>query len=480
MPSLDLDTLRQFRNVTVMGIGRFGGGAGAARFFAELGAHVLATDLAPAERLLPSLESLEGLGITFVLGEHRNKDFILTDLVVANQAARPDNPLLEQARANRVPVATETGLALALCRSPWLGVTGSSGKSTTASLLAACLRESDPGVMLGGNIGGDLLTRIAAQRPESAVVAELSSFQLSYLASDFAAGRIAPPRVAVLTNLAPNHLDWHRDMDEYLAVKRALLLAQSKDDWAVVNNDDYRLAGWAVTAPARTVRCALEDPGFDDACYLQENDVVLRLDGGEVFRWSLDEYRLPGRHNRYNALSAAAAAYVYNNDGEAIRRALAAFSGLPHRLRQVFEIDGRVFVDDSKSTTPEATITALTSFDKPIVLIAGGYDKFAPFEELAEAIQRYAHGIVLIGQSAGRLAGSLREAAAKRPETQDVLPIVEAGEDFLLAMREAFRLTPEGGVVLLSPACASYGMFINYEERGAMFAKAARDLAKGT
>ncbi len=470
-----LDSLQKYRRVTVMGLGLFGGGAGAARFFARLGAVVTVTDKAPAEKLARSVASLDGLGIRFVLGEHREADFTDTDLVVANQAVRPDNPLLQAARSKDIPIVTETGLALGLNQSPWAGVTGSSGKSTTASLVAEMVRHHDADSLFGGNIGGDLLTRVADRKTDAPLVAELSSFQLTYVGPDIAAGRVTPPRVAVVTNLAPNHLDWHTDMDEYVEAKAGLLRYQQADDFAVLNMDDPRLAALAATVPGRVIHCGMHDHG-GDACYSRDDTVVLRLDGTEQV-WSLAQFRLPGRHNRYNAVEAVAAAFALTGDADAVAAGLASFGGLPHRLEDIGTAGGRRFVNDSKATTPEAAVIALEAFDQPVTLIAGGYDKEAPFEAMAECIQRRARALVLVGPAGVRLRDAVEAVHASRPAALPPLVILNAGKNFRWAVRQAYALTPLGGVVLLSPGCASYGMFVNYEERGAAFADLARQLA---
>ncbi|MDR1744974.1 MAG: UDP-N-acetylmuramoyl-L-alanine--D-glutamate ligase [Planctomycetota bacterium] len=486
MATITKDTLRRFRRVTVMGLGLFGGGAGVARFFASTGADVLVTDTAPEEKLRSSVESLRGLGIRFVLGRHDETDFTLTDLVVANQAVRPENPFLAAARRAGVPIVTETGLALALNPSPWAGVTGSSGKSTTASLLAAMLRRHDPETLFGGNIGGDLLTRVDRRSASAPLVAELSSFQLAWIGGDLAAGRIAAPKAAIVTNLAPNHLDWHRDMDDYVGAKYALLACQKPDDWAILNVEDARLAEWAERVPGRTLACGLADPERDDACFVHADDgggngaIIVRTDGVERVRQPLDRFPLMGRHNLLNAVQAVAAAFVLCGDRGAIDAGLAAFPGLPHRLETIGIVAGRLFVNDSKSTTPEAAATALAAMDAPCVLIAGGYDKRAPFDDLGAAIQERAAGLVLIGEAGPRIGDAVDRASGRRPAALGPLPVRNVGDDFLLAVREALSLAPEGGVVLLSPACASYGMFVNYEQRGERFrAIVANSLSEG-
>ncbi len=478
------------RRVTVMGLGLFGGGAGAARYFARLGAKVTVTDLSTPEKLAKSVQALAGLDIEFVLGKHRPEDFQNTDLVVTNQAVRPDNDYLALARKAGIPVVTETGLALALNRSRWIGVTGSSGKSTTSGLIAEMLTRRDPDTLFGGNIGGDLLTRVEDHPANAPLVVELSSFQLTHIGPDLAAGLIKPPRVAVLTNLSPNHLDWHPDFKDYTAAKRNLLRYQNRGDFAVLNTEDPLLAEWADTANGAVIRCGCDDPDCEDAGFIEGGAIRLRLAGQDRLLLKLDRFRLLGRHNRLNAVQAAAAAFAYMLGDEvektgmnapapeggvtAIASGLESFRPLPHRL-EMLETgpDGIMFVNDSKSTTPEAAVTALQALDRPLVLIAGGYDKHSPFGELASEIQTRAEALVLVGAAGKRLGEAVRAAAGERPAGKPELVLVDAGEDFHKAVRTARDLTPPGGAVLLSPACASYGMFVNYEERGDTFRKLA-------
>jgi UDP-N-acetylmuramoylalanine--D-glutamate ligase len=338
------------------------------------------------------------------------------------------------------------------------------------------LRSRDPAALLGGNIGGDLLTRIEIQPAASPVVVELSSYQLTYVGRDLAEGFVKPPRVAVFTNITPNHLDWHDGMDEYIRVKQSLALHQEIDGWAVLNHDDERLRDWRDGLPGRILWTSLRDSGEKDAAFCDGGEIVLRRDGEERVRFSLGRFRLIGSHNLVNAVQAAAAAWLFCGDADAVEKGFADFPGLPHRLEVVGGADGRLFVNDSKATTPEAAITALRSIDKPCVLIAGGYDKQSPFDDLGVEIQKRAAGLVLLGASASRIRATVESAAASRPQESGGLPVVEAGDNFAAAVEAAYRLTPAGGVVLLSPACASWGMFANYEERGDAFRCAAKRL----
>lgn len=465
-------------NVTVMGLGLFGGGAGVARFFAQRGARVTVTDMADAHKLAPSVESLSGLDITFHLGGHAEADFTSADLVVTNQAVRPDNRFLQAARAAGVPITTETGWALSRWPGRWAGVTGSAGKSTTSSLLAAMIAAHAPRSMFGGNIGGDLITRMTDVLPGTLLTVELSSFQLTWINSDMAQGSITPPHAAIVTNITPNHLDWHADMDEYVCAKRALLQHQHADDWAVLSAACPVSGAW--TTRARRILCSAVRPAGPDVCHAQDGHIVLELDNRIAGRWPLTRYRLPGPHNLANALQACAAAYVMTNgDAAAVQTGLDTFAGLPHRMEPAGVHNGITFVNDSKSTTPEAAMTALGAVQGPLTLIAGGYDKHSPFDALAGAIQQRVDALVVLGVAGPRLLDAVRAAAPSRPADRAPLAITDVcGGSFEDAFAAAVSATPQGGTVLLSPACASWGMFVNYEQRGELFKNLARALTE--
>jgi UDP-N-acetylmuramoylalanine--D-glutamate ligase len=325
-------------------------------------------------------------------------------------------------------------------------------------------------------------------------VLELSSFQLHYLKPQKVA-----PAVAVVTNLAPNHLDWHGTVLRYYEDKRNLLRFQKPSHWVVLSAEDATLRAWAEDSRARVLLAGREDPGTEHACFVRgyrasggarrdpdpAAPIVVRIEGRETELAPAGSLRLPGPHNLLNALQAAAGAFAYSGNALAVAEGLASFGGLPHRLEEVGRAGGRRFVNDSKSTTPESSILALESFPEPKVLIAGGYDKGAPFDSLGKAIVRFAHAVVLIGATAPKIREAIEKAmaedgaqSAKPPPAAAVrLPLVEAGTVFEDAVRKARELCPPGGVVLLSPACASFDMFVNYEARGERFREIVRSLA---
>ncbi|GHV23426.1 UDP-N-acetylmuramoylalanine--D-glutamate ligase [Planctomycetales bacterium] len=452
------------RRATVMGLGLFGGGVGVAKFLVTRGVEVTVTDLRDAETLRPSITALRDLPIRYVLGRHDERDFIDTDLVVVNPAVKFDHPLVQLAGDRHVPRQTEIGIVLAVHRGAQLAVTGANGKSTTTALLGAMVKAAVPATLVGGNIGGSVLENLT-ENPAALtapLVLELSSFQLHYLSAEKWA-----PRVAVVTNLSPNHLDWHKDLAHYYASKRRLLRDQTATDYAVLNYADPRLRGWADAVGGAVIAAQELDAGTPNAVFSRGDEIVCRLDGEEKAVGDWRDFRLPGAHSRSNALQAAAAAAAFGKNADAVRRGLKNFTGLPHRLQKVAESGGKIFIDDSIATTPESAICGLDSFAAPVVVIAGGYDKGSDLTAFAHAVADRAFAAVLIGATAEKIADAAR---ARNPQCR----LIMAGTDFALAVKRAVEICPAGGVVLLSPACASYDMFRNFEERGERFREELR------
>jgi UDP-N-acetylmuramoylalanine--D-glutamate ligase len=427
---------------TIMGLGRFGGGAGVTRHCLDCGHHVLLTDLATPDQLesqlTPFADDLRDGRLTFRLGEHRIDDFNAADLVIANPAVpRPwDNPFLIAARDAGVPITTEIQLLTErLPRDRTIGVTGSAGKSTTSAMIHHILATTDSDdrtARLGGNIGGSLLNQTANIRPNDWFILELSSFMLYWLGDDAisAAHDGWSPHIAVLTNIVPNHLDWHRNMQCYENCKHNIFRYQLEGD----------------------VRITMEDVDFD----------------ADADRKSIP-LQLPGVHNQYNArlalLAALAAArgQVASNDAIA---ALGTFTGLAHRLQPLGERGGVRIFNDSKSTTPDATVLAVAAFDDPsrIHLIAGGYDKGSSLEPIARCAADIAH-LYTIGATGRSLAESARAANAQTTECMTLDNAVAAARRNLSA----------GDILLLSPGCASWDQFTNFEERGERFTQLVTD-----
>jgi len=460
------------KRVTVAGLGTFGGQVAAAKFFAALGAKVTVTDRKPESALGESMSELRALDMRFVLGGHDEGDFANADLVVASPAIPESSPYLAAAEKAGVPITHEMDIFFQVSRAPIIAVTGSNGKSTTAGLLGQildrCLSGGRGGssirkVWLGGNIGRSLLPDAAAIEADDLVVLELSSFQLE----DLGALRLSP-HGAVVTNLTPNHLDRHVTFANYAAAKRNITLWQKAGDFLVLNADDPNLSGWEKTA-ARVAYFGNFAAGKSDGVYVSAKSLVSIADGRQTTVRVPKGWKLMGAHNLSNLAAACAAA---REAGVALADATAAaedFKPLPHRLEYVATANGVRFYNDSIATTPESAEVALDSFAGPIVLIAGGSDKGVDLSRFARKAGLRVKALVAIGKTADAIVDEARGARSD-------LAVIRAG-GLEEAVRSAYEAAAPGDVVLLSPACASYDMFNNFEERGDLFRAYARKLA---
>lgn len=426
--------------VTVMGLGRFGGGLGVTRWLAAQGARVTLTDTATEGELRASLDQLRDLlaqgAIRLRLGCHDTADFAGADLVIASPAvAKPwDNPYLKAAAGAGVPITTEIGLAVERLpeRRMVIGVTGSMGKSTTSAMIHHALKAAGLPCVLGGNIGGSLLGLLEGLTPRTHVVLELSSFMLHWL-------HPWSPGLAIVTNLSPNHLDWHATLDHYRLSKQHLVDSQRPGDHALLGPT---VAGWPL--PEGVERVILDD------------------------RQGVAGLAIPGRHNAWNAAMAREAVRraAPSLDPGAIEASLRTFAGLPHRLQLAAESAGIRYFNDSKATTPEAALLAVEAFADRLDrlhLIVGGYDKGSDLSPLGGLAPRLA-GLYTIGAT-----GPAIDAASSGRS----LPCA----DLARAMSTLRTRAREGDIVLLSPGCASWDQFENYEERGAAFCRLAKDHA---
>ncbi len=427
-----------------MGLGLFGGGVGVARYFAARGDEVTVTDLASAERLAPSLALLADLPeIRYVLGRHDEQDVLGADLVVASPAVPPTAPLLARRRAAGLRITSEIELLLERIRGPVLAVTGSNGKTTTTTMLGRILKERGIEHRVGGNIGGSLLPEVESVATGTTFVLELSSFQLETIAIT-----TRPVVGAILTNLAPNHLDRHGDMAGYRAAKLRLLDLMSAGAPLVLDAEDLGSEDLPAEARAR----GLEPLG---------------LGAREIEATPMPRHMV-GRFNRKNlAMASALAGRLYGADEAALARCAADIRGLPHRLEVLGRVGRLTVVNDSKATTPFATITALEALDRPVRLIAGGHDKGLVMDPLLEAFEG-CERVLLCGATAAALERAHR--ARRGPNS----PSVERVDDLAAALARATDDSDREAYVLFSPAHPSYDGWANYEERGAAFAAALR------
>lgn len=429
------------KRVTVLGLGRFGGGVGVIKWLCGQGARVTVSDLAPAEKLADSVAELDGLDVTLHLGGQVAEDFTSPDLLVVSPAVPTGAEPLRLAAEAGVPRTTEINLFIARCPAPIVGITGTVGKSTTTAMIGELLATRMP-THVGGNIGRSLLGDLDRIKPDHAVVLELSSFQLDQLPE-----LGISPHVALVTNLVPNHLDRHGTMDAYANAKKNVFRYQKPGDVLILNAADELTRRWGESA-TDGVRVEYFDPA------------------GEPF-----ELSVVGTHNQANAQAAWAVARQFGVDRARAAAALKAFGGLEHRLQFVCETDGVRYFNDSKCTTPEGAIVALESFPpRSAVMIVGGYDKQVSFSALGAALAAGAKAVVTVGATAGAIADAIAAADQDTRQTTNVI----SAESIEQAVALARQAAGSGDAVVLSPACASYDMFDNYQQRGMRFVELVR------
>ncbi len=499
---LTMDAIRagalRDRPVTVLGFAR--SGIALARFLVDQGARVTIHDGRPAADLAAAIAALEGRRVTLALGPDVDPaaTWAGAALVTTSPSINPDFPTTEPRlraalarlvadRASGDPSApalvSEPDLFLRLCVAPTVGVTGTKGKTTTSALTAAIL-AADPShpVVLGGNIGVPIVERLPELTPGHRVVYELSELQLPTLSRG--------TTVALYTNVTSDHLDRHGSMEAYRRVKRRLAELVDPDGALILNAEDPVVAGYAGLGAAPTVMTRRDRPmpggvGVVDGWIVAAGVQRLPIAGGGVAATGpggrimpIGELAIPGAHNVANALGAIAAGLLFGVAPDAIREAAATFSGVEHRLESVALIDGVRFVNDSQGTQPDAVIAALRAFDAPVVLIAGGRDKGVDLSGLPPVVAERAVAAVVIGESGPALGRSFAAAGLARVERAATLE--EAVDRADVIAREALAAAGPGAgpaTVLLSPAAASFDMFVDYAARGRAFKEAVAGLA---
>jgi len=450
--------------VLVIGLGK--SGLACVRVLRERGATVFASDEgARGEKLNAAVAAIEANGATWVAPDALQSVTRRLTSAVLSPGVPLTSPVVRAVQAENVPVVGEIELAYRLCKAPIVAVTGTKGKSTTTALIGHLLRECGLSVRVGGNIGNPLINEVVDAGPDQWIVAEVSSFQLETI-------RAFKPRVAVLLNVAPDHLDRYFSMDEYAEAKFRIFANQTFGDFFVGNLDDERIASLDIgrgepRMQSRQLWFTLHDRHENAAMYVHGEAITYAPIAGDprpVAVMKCDEIPLAGRHNVQNVMAALLAALAIGCDRETLHRAVGTFKAMPHRLEPAGEVDGVLYVDDSKSTNPGSVLAALQAYNRPIVLIAGGRSKGTDFVELGVAIRQRAKALVTIGEAAHEIA----EHAAGVP--------IEHATSMSDAVARARGLASPGDIVLLSPGCASFDMFTSAEDRGEQFVAAVNSL----
>ena len=443
------------KRVTVVGLGVEG--VDTVRYLASRGAEVTVSDAKPRERLADRVRQVADLRVHLSLGENDPVAVRDADAVFLSQGVPLDLPGLDEARGQGVPVWSMLTLFMELCPGPVVGITGSSGKTTTTTLVGEMFRADEKPVFSGGNIGIGLLDHLPEVRAYTWAVLEVSHTQLQM------ASRC--PHVACLLNVTPNHLD-RFSWDQYRDLKRNIFRFQTAEDVAVFGYDDPESRAMASEARAARVWFSLGEEIPGDGVYVRGGWARYRRGRYDQPLFPLASLRLRGRHNRQNAVAAAAVASACGVTPEAIACAVESFAGIPHRLEHVATLDGTQYYNDSIATTPERTLAGIRSFREPLVLLLGGREKQLPLEELAQEAQRRCRAVILFGESGPKLEAALRKASAGAGARGARIVRVAALPEAVEAARAAAR---PGDAVLLSPACTSFDAYDNFERRGEHF-----------
>ena len=429
-----------FKNniVTVFGLAK--SGIAAAKKLASLGAKVLVTDI-KAEADPALLKELKQLGIAIELGGHSAKAIAGAELIVVSPGIHLDIPILEEAKQKGIPIISEIELAYCLLTKPIIAVTGTNGKTTTTTLIGELLKAGGKKVAVAGNIGYPLVA--VDDQDLDYIVAEISSYQLETIDK-------FQPWISVILNIQPDHLDRHGSMEEYIKQKARIFKNQTSDDYLVFNGDDSAVKKMVKQAKVKLIEFSKKHPE------------IITLAPGEI--------KIPGRHNLENALAAASAAYLCGVDKQTVAQVLKTFPGVEHRIEFITSINGVEFYNDSKATNPDSTLVAIETFkDRGLILILGGRDKGVALDTLVSEIRQHVKAVVLVGEATQRFNEALTKAGYKN---------IYFADSMKGAAERSLKLGAPGDIALLSPACASFDMFSNFEERGRVFKQAVGELAQ--
>ncbi len=449
-----------------MGLGLYeqGSGISATRFLASQGAKITVTDLKTAEQLAPQLKRLGALKkkIKLVLGRHRAEDFKNVDLILKNPGAPSSSPYLKIAQEKNIPIETDISLFFQLIpRKRIIGITGTRGKSTTTSLIYEIIRVIDKNAVLGGNIAKSPLAQMARVKKGGMAVLELSSWMLESLQPHHLS-----PYIAVVTNIYPDHLKTYRGMKDYAAAKENIFLWQNLQDCVILNRDNDFTFKMGKRAPGRRFWFSLKEFKEENGIFARRGEIYFRQDGKEIKVLKIKDIKLPGEHNLQNVMAAVCVAMIFGAKPAVIKKIVSNFKGVPNRLEFLKTAQGVKYYNDTTSTTPEAGIAALKALasKKQIVLIAGGSDKGLDFKEWAKEVKKNCKAVILLkGTGTERIKNFLPVTSYQLPVTE----VVSMSE----AVKEARQFAKAGDVILLSPACASFGLFTNEFDRGDQFRK---------
>ncbi len=424
------------------------------KVLAELGADIIVNDMKGQEALADTLKELEGLNASYILGRHPEglQELGAIDLVVVSPGVPLDIPFIKQLREENIRIIGEIELAYILSRARIVAITGTNGKTTTTALTGEIFKNAGENTYVVGNIGVAAVSKALETKPEDFMIMEVSSFQLEST-EEF------HPRAAAILNLTPDHLNRHKTMEGYLGAKLKIFSNQNTEDFAIINYDDTICREATIDLKAKKIYFSRKQRLEEGVC-LEDGFIVIKLENQSIKLMPANEIRIPGNHNIENALAATALAYIMGIKPETIADTLRRFKGVEHRVEFVDTILGVSYINDSKATNPDAAMKALEAVKAPIILLAGGMDKGNDYTEFIEAFDGKVKEMIVYGETADKLyttAATLNFNAVKRVK------------DLEEAVAAAAASAEAGDSILLSPACASWDMYKNFEERGRHF-----------
>ncbi|GAQ25501.1 UDP-N-acetylmuramoylalanine--D-glutamate ligase [Tepidanaerobacter syntrophicus] len=449
-----------FKNKYVLILGLARSGSAAAIKLSNLGAHVTISDIKPRETF-ENTDVLESKGIKLVFEGHPLTLLDNCDLLVLSPGIPSDIEIVTEAKKRNIPVISELELGYRFAASPIIAITGTNGKTTTTTLIGEILKNDGKRVAVAGNIGTPLVSEVEKTLENDYLVVEVSSFQLENIL-------YFKPKISIILNITEDHLNRHKTFENYVNIKARIFENQTEEDYTILNYDDAVVRELARYAKSDVWFFSRKDVVRHGACI--ENDMIVIKNKGKTYPIAkVDEIGIKGSHNLENALAAACSTYLANSKVSSIAKTLKSFRGIEHRLEFVAEINGIKFINDSKATNPDAAQKAIEAVDGPIILIAGGYDKKSDYTDFVKSFDGKVKKLILIGET----ADAIENAAIKQGFLN-----VEKVNSLKEAVMCGYRAASCEDTVLLSPACASWDMFANFEERGRLFKEAVNSLKK--
>ena len=436
------------KRVLVVGLAKTG--ISTARFLKQQGAIVTATDILPASRI-KGIDALHNTGVEVETGRHSLKHFLNADLIVVSPGISPDIEPLREARGKGIEIISEIELAFNFIEEPIVAIAGTNGKTTTTTLIGKVLGDAGKRVFVGGNIGLPLIEYVMADKKANYLVAEVSSFQLEGI-------RRFRPHIAILLNITEDHLDRYASFDEYIVAKLRLFENMDKGDFAIINIDDPTIKSRISNLKSQiSILPFSSSTVLKQGIYYRNRRIIYAVEGVEEC-YATGGFKLKGIHNMENIMAAIAAARICGVPKDKILKSIEEFNGLPHRMEFVKEINGVAYYNDSKGTNIGALQKSLVGMNSPVILIAGGKDKGGDYRVLKDLVRKKVKLLILLGEAKDKM----KDAIGDCTETRLVESLSEA-------VNVAVKRAATGDVVLLSPACSSFDMFKNYEERGELF-----------